>query len=131
MHLPIATALKMPPNGYRRSQRWYHDRESYEHPSFPVAVLGHVTDYRLKRLRVAVVVVLVDELDASEAAQVVERLLERQSEAAAKLSDEDERPLHFVCYVVCHNSLRFVISATKLLIFFAERITFFAKILGI
>ena len=79
------------------------DRESYELPSFPVAVFGHVADHRLERLRVAVVVVLVDELDAPEAAQIVERLLECQPEAAAKLGGEDERPLHFVCYAVCHN----------------------------
>ena len=91
------------------------DRESYESPSFPMAVFGHVADHRLKRLRVAVVVVLVDEFDASEAAQVVECLLERQSEAMAKLTDEDERPLHFVCHAICHY--RFVlIMATKIII---------------
>ena len=68
-----------------------------------MAVLCHVADHRLERLRVAVVVVLVDELDATKAAQVVERLLERQPEAASKLGGEDEGPLHFVCNAVCHN----------------------------
>ena len=80
-----------------------------------MAVFGHVADHRLERLRVAVVVVLIDEFDASEAAQVVECLLERQTEAMAKLTDEDERPLHFVCHAICHY--RFVlIMATKIII---------------
>lgn len=68
-----------------------------------MAIFGHVADHRLERLRVAVVVVLVDELDTPEAAQVVERLLERQSETSPELCCENERPLHFVCHAVCHN----------------------------
>jgi len=42
-----------------------------------MAVLSHVADHRLERLRVAVVIVIVDELDSTEAVQVVERLFER------------------------------------------------------
>ena len=81
-----------------------------------MAVFSHVGDHRLKRLRVAVVVVLVHELDGSETAQVVERLLKRQSEASPELSSEDERPLHFVCDAVCQNCRWFVFSGTKLII---------------
>ena len=61
----------------RQSQRWFRGRVSYERPSFPMAVLSHVSDHRLERLRVAVVIVIVDELDSAEAVQVVECLFER------------------------------------------------------
>ena len=54
----------------------------------------------------AVVVVLVYELDGTEAAQVVERLLERQSEAPSELSGEDECPFYLVCKAVCYNRIK-------------------------
>ena len=85
-----------------------------------MAVFGHVADHRLERLRVAVVVVLVDELDAPETAQVVERLLERQSEASPKLGGKDKRPLHFVCHAVCHNRCWSCHFTDKVKHFFAE-----------
>jgi hypothetical protein len=65
-----------------------------------MAVFGHVADHRLKRLGVAIIIVLIDKLYASEAAQIVERLLERQSEMMAKLCREDECPFYFVCHTL-------------------------------
>ena len=50
----------------------------------------------------AIVVVLIDELDAAKAAQIVESLLERESEAMSEFLCENQCPLHFVDYVVCH-----------------------------
>ena len=67
-----------------------------------MAVLSHVIDHRLERLRVAVVVVFVNELDGTEAAQVVKRLLECQPEATPEFGDKNERPFHLVCKAVCH-----------------------------
>ena len=71
-----------------------------------MAVFGHVADHRLERLRVAVVVVLVDEFDGTETAQVVERLLERQSEVPPELHREDECPFYLVCKAVCYNRIK-------------------------
>ena len=87
----------------RRSRRWCRGKVSYKRSSFPVAIFSHVADHRLKRLCMAVVVVLVDELNGTEAAQVVECLLERQPETPPELSGEDECPFYLVCKIVCHN----------------------------
>ena len=82
-----------------------------------MAVLGDVCDHRLERLRVAVAVVLVDEHDAPEAAQVVKRLLKRQSEATSEFQYEDERPLHFVMIAVSHNLRRLLDYGAKIRLF--------------
>ena len=87
-----------------------------------MAVLGHVGYHRLERLRMAVVVMLIYEHDAPEAAQVVERLLERQPEAPSKLQYEDERPLQFIVIAVSHNRcVLLVVSSAKVRIYFELR----------
>ena len=68
----------------------------------------------IPRLRVAVVVVFVDELDSAEAAQVVERLFERQPEVPSELHREDECPFHLVMITVSHNRRCLYVSAAKI-----------------
>jgi len=62
----------------------------------------------------AVVVMLIDEPNASKSAQIVERLFKRQSKALSELSGKDNHPLQFVMIAVSHNLLRYLFHAASL-----------------
>ena len=76
-----------------------------------MAVLGHVADHRLERLRVAVVVVLVDELDAPESAHSPKR----RPNSAEKMSVHSI--LSVILYAIITDGLSF---GGKVKHFFAE-----------
>jgi hypothetical protein len=86
-----------------------------------MTILGYVGDHRLKRLRMAVVVMTINKINTPKTAQVVKRLLDGKTESATKLSGKDERPFQFVVNAICHISIFFSFGC-KDTIFFAKNI---------
>jgi hypothetical protein len=81
-----------------------------------MTILGYVGDHRLKRLRMAVVVMTINKINTPKTAQVVKRLLDGKTESATKLSGKDERPFQFVINAICHISI-FLVLAVKIQFF--------------
>ena len=68
-----------------------------------MTIVGDVTHHRLERLCVTIPVMLVNEFDALVAAQVIERLFERQPEMSAEFGCKDEYPFQLILITVCHS----------------------------
>lgn len=83
---------------------------SFQFPSHSSAQHGNIVHRRLERLRVGIVVVLVDEVDSFEPAKIIERLFHGESETLAELIDENHCPIQFIIVAVFHFLLTLLVS---------------------